>query len=79
MRTKAEKNKENFKDINKMIRDSEMWVLINLDRNGVHFQSSNQEEGLALIALIIGSKEETWGIIQEYVKKIKLAKQKTMN
>jgi len=79
MRTKAEKNKENFKDINKMIRDSEMWVLINLDRNGEHFQSSNQEEGLALIALIIGSKEETWGIIQEYVKKIKLAKQKTMN
>jgi hypothetical protein len=79
MPTKAKKNKENSKDLNKIINSSEMWVLINLDRKGVHFQSSNQEEGLALIALILSAKDETWGIVQEYVKTIKLAKQKSMN
>jgi hypothetical protein len=79
MKTRTEKNNKKPKDFNKLVSESAMWVLINLDRKGVHFQSSNQEEGLALIALILGTKEETWEIIQEYVKKIKLTQQKAMN
>ncbi|MGP8215508.1 MAG: hypothetical protein ACLQQ4_08090 [Bacteroidia bacterium] len=79
MRTKEGKNEPMSKDINKIVNNSAMWMLVNLDKNGVHFNSSNQEEGLALIALIMGSNEEAWGILQEYVNKIKVTKQMRMN
>jgi|GEM_PF-5204516 hypothetical protein len=79
MKTKAEKNEHKPEDIGKMIRDSEMWMVINLDKEGIHFRSSNHEEGLALIALIMASNENAWGIVKEYVNKIKISKKMNMN
>jgi hypothetical protein len=79
MKTKAEKNEHKPEDINKMIHNSEMWMVINLDKEGIHFRSSSHEEGLALIALIMASNENAWGVVKEYVNKIKISKKMNMN
>jgi hypothetical protein len=79
MKTKAEKDKHKPGNISKMIRNSEMWMVINLDKEGIHFNSSNHEEGLALVALIMASNESAWGIVKEYVNKINMSRKMNMN
>ena len=67
------------KNINKIIKASEMWVVINLDKSGLHYHAAQQEEGLALIALMLSSNEEAWEIIKEKVNKVKIARQSKLN
>ncbi len=79
MKTKAGKKEQKPKQINELINDAEMLVFVSLDKDGIHYRSSTHEEGLALIALLMSSNEESWGIIQEYVNMFKFTKQRTMN
>ena len=79
MKTKTGKNQKESTDINELIKDAEMWALVSLDKDGVHYRSSMHEEGLALIALMLGSNEDLRKIVQEYIDTIKFFKQKALN
>ena len=56
-----------------------MWVLINVDENGFNYQTSQQEDGLVLIALALSSKIEDWELIKEYVDNVRYKRQAKLN
>jgi hypothetical protein len=54
-------------DIKKLIDNSDMWFMLNLDKTGIHFHSSEVEDGIALVMAYLASHPSHWEEIKEYI------------
>ena len=66
-------------DVRKLVDSSKMWVLVNLDENGLHFHASTTEEGMVLISIALSSNEDMWKIVKDHTEKLILGRQNKQN
>ena len=71
IKTTPKKTKKTVKNINKIVDTSKVWVVLNIDKNGFHYQSSQKEDGLILMALAMASNNNDWEMVKEYVDSIR--------
>jgi hypothetical protein len=75
--------KEEIKPLSKKRRkrplETRMWVKISLDEKGLKYRSSQQEEGLALIALALSTTEDGWNAVKDFVEERRLKRKQRLN
>jgi len=79
MKTIKKKVSKSSSNVNKMIERSKAWVLLSLNKDGFNYHSSQQEDGLVLMALALASNSNDWEIVKEYVDSVKYNGQTEIN